>query len=183
MNIDRQTGLLSGARFVNSPNQDDRHPGDEVNLLVIHNISLPPGQFAGGDIEAFFLNQLDSNKHPYYEKISQLKVSCHLLIRRAGEMIQFVPFHKRAWHAGESSFRGRTRCNDFSIGIELEGTDSESYTNIQYERLIECTQVIRESYPKISLDNIVGHCDISPNRKTDPGPSFDWAYYRKGLPS
>jgi AmpD protein len=152
-----------------------------VDLLVIHNISLPPGEFGGPWIEHLFLNRLDPSIHPYFQEIQHLKVSSHLLILRDGELIQYVPLNKRAWHAGKSSFHGRERCNDFSIGIELEGTDDQPYTDAQYATLNEVTHDILSLFPAITPDRIVGHADISPDRKTDPGPAFDWQRYLRTL--
>jgi len=181
MKIDLKTGLLSNTPYHTSPNQDERPEKEEVNLLVIHNISLPPGVFGGSEIKDFFLNQLEVKQHHYFQQISHLKVSTHLLIQRDGKVIQFVPFHKRAWHAGESSFQGKNQCNDFSIGIELEGLDTIPYTQTQYQQLIGCTDAIMQAFPQIQLDQIVGHEDIAPGRKTDPGPQFDWQYYKSKL--
>lgn len=181
MNISPETGILSCATYNPSPNQDERPANTVVDLLVIHCISLPPGVFGGSEVTQFFLNQLDVNQHRYFQTIGHLKVSSHLVIRRDGEVLQFVPFHKRAWHAGESSFQGRQKCNDFSIGIELEGLDTIPFTQRQYAQLIACTQAIRKLYPAITLDNIVGHADIAPGRKTDPGPLFEWQTYRDAL--
>ncbi len=180
MKIDTQ-GLLDAARFVPSPNVDPRPPGTVVDVLVIHNITLPPGELGGDAIERLFCNILDFNAHPYYRTIAGLKVSAHLLIRRDGEVIQFVPFHQRAWHAGVSCCNGRERVNDFSIGIELEGTDDTPYEDIQYEMLTRVTRALMRAYPGISSDHIVGHVDISPGRKTDPGPFFDWPRYRAAI--
>lgn len=163
--------------FIASPNCDDRPVGTVIDLLVIHGISLPPGKFGGDAIQALFTNQLDPTAHPYFQTIAHLKVSAHVLIRRDGEVIQFVPFQKRAWHAGESSFQERKRCNDFSIGIELEGADTVPYEPIQYRRLAELTRVLMRFYPGITPQRIVGHSDIAPGRKTDPGPAFDWQYF------
>ncbi|WP_027852258.1 1,6-anhydro-N-acetylmuramyl-L-alanine amidase AmpD [Marinobacterium litorale] len=160
-----------------SPNCDDR-PGEEISLLVVHNISLPPGQFGGPGIRQLFTNCLDPDEHPFYREIHELRVSAHLLIDREGQVIQFVPFEKRAWHAGVSQFEGRERCNDFSIGIELEGADDIPYTDIQYQVLADVTRELMALYPEITPDRIVGHCDIAPGRKTDPGPAFDWERYR-----
>ena len=143
-------------------------------MIVIHGISLPPGDFGGPHIESLFTNTLDWNEHPYFQEIRGLEVSSHLLIRRDGEIVQFVPFGRRAWHAGASSFRGRECCNDFSIGIELEGTDDEPYTDRQYDELSAVISAIMVAYPAISARGIAGHCDIAPGRKTDPGPAFDW---------
>lgn len=149
--------------------------------MVIHNISLPPGQFGDGCVQAFFANQLDISQHPYFQTIADLKVSAHLLIERTGMVTQFVAFNQRAWHAGASSFRGFDNCNDNSIGIELEGCDDIAYTDHQYETLVAITREILRAYPAISLDRIVGHSDIAPGRKTDPGAAFDWARYRQML--
>lgn len=178
MKIDRKNGLLKDAIYHPSPNFDDRPHNQVVSLLVIHNISLPPGEFSGDFVQAFFTNKLDINQHSYFKEIEHLKVSSHLFIRRSGDVWQFVPFTKRAWHAGKSSFQGQTDCNNYSIGIELEGTDLIPYTQEQYEKLAHVTAAILAQYP-IKLENIVGHCDIAPIRKTDPGPSFDWLHYKK----
>ena len=162
-----------------SPNADDR-PGDvEVDLLVIHGISLPPGEFGGGHIRELFLNRLDPAAHRYFASIAQLRVSAHLLIHRDGSAVQFVALDRRAWHAGVSQFCGRERCNDFSIGIELEGCDEVPYSDAQYRRLDELTRDIRSLFPAIGADRIVGHSDIAPGRKTDPGACFDWGRYRR----
>lgn len=174
-------GWLTDARRCPSPNHDDRPDGCPVDLLVIHNISLPPGEFGGPWIEHLFTNQLDPDVHPYFKKIADLTVSAHLLIRRDGEQVQFVPFQKRAWHAGASCFCGRERCNDFAIGIELEGSDDTPFTDIQYTRLGEVTTALLNHYPAITRDRITGHSDIAPARKTDPGPHFDWPRYRQLL--
>ncbi len=150
-------------------------------MLVVHGISLPPGAFGGGEIEALFTNSLDWDADPYFGEIRGLQVSAHLLVRRDGEVVQFVPFNERAWHAGESRFHGRARCNDFSIGIELEGEDETPYTDAQYECLVAIVAAIEQAYPDISNRNIVGHSDIAPGRKTDPGPAFDWLRLYDGL--
>lgn len=176
MKIDLQTGLFSDVRYLPSPNYDERPENNKIDLLVIHNISLPPGRFGTGAVEKFFCNQLDFTDDPYYSTISHLKVASHLFIDRKGSMTQFVPFTKRAWHAGESSFEGRTRCNDFSIGIELEGTDETTFEEKQYQILSEVIQTLMKTYPLITRDRIVGHSHIAPQRKTDPGPFFDWRY-------
>jgi AmpD protein len=173
--------VISRARFVCSPNCDERPIGTEVSLLVIHNISLPPGQYGGCWIEDLFLNQLNPKADPYFATICDLKVSSHLLIRRDGEVVQFVPFNQRAWHAGQSKFAGCGCCNDFSIGVELEGCDDQPYTAQQYQTLAQVTDEIQQLYPAITPDNIVGHSDIAPERKTDPGPAFDWPFYRRLL--
>jgi AmpD protein len=168
---------LEDALKLTSPNCDARPAGSPVDLLVIHNISLPPGQFGGPWIDDLFLNLLDPRAHPYFQHLDGLRVSAHLLIRRDGSLIQYVPLHRRAWHAGVSCFRGRPRCNDYSIGIELEGTDTLPFADTQYATLVRVTRRIRELYPGISADRIAGHSDIAPQRKTDPGPAFDWARY------
>ncbi len=155
--------------------------GTRVDLLVIHGVSLPPGEFGGPWIDALFQNRLDPQAHPYFGPIAGLKVSSHLLIRRDGELIQYVDLTKRAWHAGVSSFQGRERCNDFSIGIELEGTDDLPYASSQYQVLAEVSRTILTRFPAITPDRIVGHSDIAPGRKTDPGPAFDWERYRRLL--
>lgn len=168
-------GLLSSARYAPSPHCDARPADTEIDLLVIHGISLPPGEFEMQVIEDFFCGRgLDVAAHPFFATIQGLRVSAHLLIGRAGEVIQFVPFTQRAWHAGESYFAGKTQCNDFSIGIELVGTDETAYTDQQYMRLAEVVLTIQAIYPKITRDRIVGHSEIAPGRKTDPGPTFDW---------
>jgi len=177
--INMQQGWLSNARRVPSPNANARPAATDINLLVVHNISLPPAQFDNSYIEQFFTNQLDPAAHPYFAEIADVEVSAHLLITRAGEVIQFVPFDQRAWHAGKSCFRDRDNCNDFSIGIELEGTDTIAYTDAQYTALAEVTACLMAAYPKIARDNIVGHNDIAPGRKTDPGESFDWPRFRQ----
>ena len=163
--------LLEGVNYLPSDNHNQR-PDAEISLVVIHNISLPPGEFGQGHIEDFFTNRLDVDAHPYFQRIKDLRVSAHLLIKRDGEITQFVPFNKRAWHAGASSYQGRENCNDFSIGIELEGTDHGSYTEAQYQTLNQTLKVLKSSYP---ITDIVGHSDIAPGRKTDPGEAFDWS--------
>ena len=175
MKIDAE-GLAEGARFIPSPNFDARPEGSGVTLLVIHNISLPPNEYGGEGIIELFTNRLDPGEHPYYEAIKDLKVSSHFLIRRDGELIQFVPCTRRAWHAGASHWCGRERCNDFSIGVELEGSDFEPFTDAQYQQLAALTRALQVSYP---ITDIAGHSDIAPGRKTDPGPYFDWDRYRK----
>lgn len=174
LQIHPQTGLLDPIAYRPSPHFDERPAGMAIDMVVVHGISLPPGQFGSNDVEALFCGTLDCDTHPAFDSLKTMKVSSHLLIKRTGEMIQFVPFLKRAWHAGESSFQGKTRCNDFSIGIELEGTDVIPYEAIQYERLAQVIRVLRQTYPAITLDRIVGHVDIAPGRKTDPGPVFNW---------
>ena len=188
MKVDPETHLFSEARFVASPNVDERpageqQPGADINLLVIHNISLPPAEFGGPYIEDFFCNRLDVRAHEYFEEIVDLRVSSHLLIRRDGELVQFVPFDQRAWHAGVSSYEGRDKCNDFSIGIELEGTDELPYEEVQYEVLADVIMALFDAYPALNRDRITGHCSISPGRKTDPGPAFNWAHLQGMLDS
>lgn len=178
MKIDETSGLVEGARFVPSPNCDARPGSSRPEVLVIHAISLPPGNYGGPGIEQLFCNRLDPKEHPYYAEIGHLEVSAHLLVRRDGSVVQFVPLHLRAWHAGQSECEGRTRVNDFSIGVELEGTDDDPFTGAQYRALAELTRVIRAAYPAITASRIYGHSDVSPGRKTDPGPHFDWARYR-----
>ena len=167
-------GLLQGARYIPSPNFDERPAGVDVDVLIVHCISLPPGEYGGAGIVDLFSNRLDPNAHPYYSEIAGLRVSAHLLIRRSGEVIQFVPLDKRAWHAGESCCEGRMRVNDFSIGIELEGTDAEPYELAQYSALANAARAIMRRYPGITPRRIYGHSDIAPWRKTDPGPFFEW---------
>lgn len=177
----RTTGLVPGARWCASPNYNARPEGNAPSLLVVHNISLPPGHFNGDAIERFFCNRLDPSAHPYFETIADLKVSSHLLIRRDGSAIQFVNLLDRAWHAGRSSFEGEDECNDFSIGVELEGTDEVPYTDAQYQRLTELSVLIMAAWPEITRDRITGHSDIAPGRKTDPGAAFDWPRFRTWL--
>ena len=172
---------LDNAENCPSPNCDERAADEQISLLVIHNISLPPGKFGGPWITDLFLNRLDADADSYFEEISTLKVSSHLLIRRDGKLVQYVPLNMRAWHAGESNFCGREGCNDFSIGIELEGTDETPYTDEQYHRLIEVTAQIMKIYPAITPEKITGHSDIAPGRKTDPGVAFNWGRYQEML--
>ena len=179
--MDIEQGWLSHCKRVESPNADQRPIDAEISLLVIHNISLPPEQFGGPYIEQLFCNRLNPSQHPYFEQIYQLQVSSHLLIDREGAVVQFVPFQKRAWHAGVSEFEGRERCNDFSIGIELEGADQIPYTEAQYRKLAATVKLLLSHYPSITSQRIVGHSDISPGRKTDPGPAFDWQLFRQSL--
>ncbi len=165
---------LTGSNQVPTPNFDQRPEPSDISLLVIHCISLPPGEFGNHYIDKLFCNQLDPDEHPYFKDVYQLTVSAHLLIRRDGSCVQYVPFDKRAWHAGLSAYKGRQRCNDFSIGIELEGTEEVEYTDRQYTQLAAVVSVLLEAYPKLSPQRIAGHSDIAPGRKTDPGASFDW---------
>ena len=181
MQINTETGLLDECTQCPSPNQDFRPDNAPVELIVIHSISLPPGEYGNDSIELFFQNKLDKNAHPYFEEIHQMKVSSHVVIKRNGEIIQFVPFHHRAWHAGQSNFQGRECCNDFSIGIELEGTDTDDFEDIQYNKLTELISELQKSYPGI-INNITGHSDIAPGRKTDPGTGFNWKKFKHSLP-
>ncbi|NWN90848.1 1,6-anhydro-N-acetylmuramyl-L-alanine amidase AmpD [Marinobacter adhaerens] len=174
----QNTGRLATARWVPSPNYGPRPQGAPISLLVVHSISLPPRQFGGPYIEDFFSNRLNPDEHPYFATIADLRVSAHALIRRDGSLIQFVSLLDRAWHAGRSCFDGTEECNDFSIGIELEGADDIPYTPEQYYALAELASVITSAWPEITHDRITGHCDIAPGRKTDPGPAFDWPHFR-----
>jgi len=164
-----------------SPHFNQREEGQAISLIVLHNISLPPEKFAGHYIEDFFLGKLDASHHPYFETIQKLKVSSHLLIRRNGETIQFVGLQDRAWHAGRSTFLGSSDCNDFSIGIELEGSDNQPFTEAQYQQLIDICQLLLTHFPELSPQRIVGHSDIAADRKTDPGPFFQWRSFLKRL--
>ena len=172
MKTKRVEGWIAGARRIPSANCDARPKGTAVTLLVVHCISLPPGKFGGDSIERFFTNRLDPDADPYFKGIRSMKVSAHFVVRRDGELLQFVPLAKRAWHAGVSSWRGRTRCNDFSVGVELEGTDDTRYAPAQYRRLRELVHVLRDTLP---LRDVAAHSDVAPGRKTDPGAHFDWA--------
>ncbi len=171
-------GWLKGARRIQSPNYDARPAGQPVRLIVVHAISLPPGEFGGEDVERFFSNTLEAEAHPYFREIRALRVSAHFFIRRDGAVVQFVPCGRRAWHAGESSWRGTERCNDFSIGIEIEGCDDRPFEPPQYAALARLIRILQLHYP---IEGIAGHADIAPGRKTDPGPHFDWALLRRLL--
>jgi len=181
MNYTLKHGWLQQASIVPSPNCEPRPSACEPELLVIHNISLPPGRYGGDCIERFFTNCLDWDEHPFFDEIRGVQVSAHLLIKREGDMLQFVNFCDRAWHAGVSCYAGRDNCNDFSIGIELEGADDDPYTDAQYHALVAVSALLLEHYPALRADAIVGHSDIAPGRKTDPGPAFDWQRYRRAL--
>lgn len=181
MKIDVESGLLNAASYHPSHNMDERPEGEEPSLIVIHGISLPPGEFGGNDIDALFTNRLDPGAHPFFREIAGLRVSTHFLVRRNGEIVQYVPVHKRAWHAGVSSYKGREACNDFSVGIELEGTDEIPYEESQYQVLAELAACLIDSYPALNAEDIAGHSDIAPGRKTDPGPAFRWDYFRELL--
>jgi len=178
LTVNSQTGLLEPIVYRPSPHYDERPQGTLVDMVVVHSISLPAGEFGGSAVEEFFCGHLDTSSHPTFTSIAALKVSAHLFIRRMGEIIQFVPFNKRAWHAGESYFQGKTHCNNFSIGIELEGTDNVPYASIQYTQLGKVINLLMQAYPGITLDRILGHVDIAPGRKTDPGPFFDWQHLK-----
>ncbi|MEN8719117.1 MAG: 1,6-anhydro-N-acetylmuramyl-L-alanine amidase AmpD [Oceanococcaceae bacterium] len=177
----RPDGWLTGVHRRPSPNADDRPDPEDVSLLVVHNISLPPKIFGGPGVYQLFENRLDPNAHPFYAEIADLRVSAHLWIRRTGAMVQFVSLTRRAWHAGVSQWQGRERCNDFSIGIELEGCDDRPFTRAQYQQLSCVITCIGARYPRITPARIVGHSDIAPGRKTDPGPHFDWERLRRAL--
>jgi len=181
LKVDPVSGLVQGVRQMASPNCDDRAAGMAPEVIVIHAISLPPGTYGGPGIEQLFTNRLDPQGHPYYEEIAGLEVSAHLLVRRNGELVQFVPLSRRAWHAGASWCEGRARVNDFSIGVELEGSDEEPFTDAQYRVLTELTRALLAGYPTIRRDRIYGHEDIAPGRKTDPGPFFDWPRYLSSI--
>lgn len=176
-----EDGWLAGARRCPSPHADERPADCPVSLLVVHNISLPPGRFGGDCVERLFLGTLDPLEHPYFESLRGLRVSAHLFIDRDGAITQFVAFGRRAWHAGASCFGGRQNCNDFSVGIELEGTDDEAYTGFQYDALARAAVALMRAYPALTDAHIVGHADIAPGRKTDPGPAFDWQRFGRVL--
>lgn len=180
MQLDSVSGWVTGVRHCPSANYNQR-PDGEVSLLVIHNISLPPGQFATGKVQEFFTCGLRADEHPYFAAIADMRVSAHFLIERDGTVSQFVSCLERAWHAGVSSFAGRDNCNDFSLGIELEGTDDLPFTDAQYQVLIALSQQLLASFPALTSERICGHSDIAPGRKTDPGPAFDWPRLRAGL--
>ena len=169
--------LIKNIKYIRSPNFNERSQNSSIKLIVIHAISLPPKEYGGDYVENFFLNKLKISDHEYFEEIKDLKVSSHLYIKRDGEIIQFVPFDKRAWHAGESSFNGEFDCNDFSIGIELEGSDCDNFTDHQYQVLIDVTKQLMNEYPDVKKNSIKGHSDIAPGRKTDPGDRFEWTRY------
>jgi AmpD protein len=177
MKIDKQTGLLQNVTYIASPNCDYFPDNVNIDLLVIHSISLPPDEFDGDGVQALFTNSLDPTEHSYYQQILNLRVSAHFFVRRDGSILQFVPVNRRAWHAGASEFQGRSACNDFSLGIELEGCDTQPFTEQQYQQLAKLTRAIIEFYPSITAKHIVGHSDIAPGRKSDPGPHFDWNKY------
>jgi AmpD protein len=179
LRADPVSGLMSGARQVPSPNRDPRPSGVAAELIVVHGISLPPGEFGGPWIDRLFTNTLPADAHPYFAEVAGLAVSSHLCIARDGALTQYVSFNERAWHAGASSYGGRSACNDFSIGIELEGADTVAYEREQYRALAEAVAALCASYPTLSTERIAGHSDIAPGRKTDPGPAFDWLHARR----
>ncbi|HSH41678.1 MAG TPA: 1,6-anhydro-N-acetylmuramyl-L-alanine amidase AmpD [Arenicellales bacterium] len=179
MRHDNRTGRVSGVRWAPSPNFDQRPAGARINALVVHCISLPPGRYGGGEIERFFHNRLDHHEHPYFEEIRGMRVSAHFLVERSGRPVQFVSTLDRAWHAGRSVLHGVEEVNDFSIGIELEGVDDDGFTEDQYASLAALSRALLDAYPEIDCSRVVGHCDIAPGRKTDPGPGFDWRRYQR----
>jgi len=181
LKVDVATGLLAGARQVLSPHFDARPPHTVPALIVVHGISLPPDEFGGPSIDQLFTGTLDWDAHPYFKQIEGLRASAHLVIRRDGAVSQYVPFGARAWHAGASSYLGRSHCNDFSIGIELEGADTTPYTAAQYDALTQVLVALLAAYPSLSSEHITGHSDIAPGRKTDPGPAFEWPRLRAQL--
>ena len=181
MIADPATGWLEGTRRVESPNSDERPPDATLDLIVVHGISLPPGRFGEGWIDRFFLNELPAAADPYFATIAEMKVSAHVLVARDGALTQYVSFNRRAWHAGRSFYCGRDACNDFSVGIELEGTDELPYTQVQYKQLAALVRALRRAYVSMRAAEIVGHSDIAPGRKTDPGAAFDWGALRKLL--
>ncbi|HYW05268.1 MAG TPA: 1,6-anhydro-N-acetylmuramyl-L-alanine amidase AmpD [Gammaproteobacteria bacterium] len=170
---------MPGARWCPSPHRDARPDPLDISLVVVHGISLPPGEFGGDWIDALFTGTLPADAHPYFARIAGMRVSSHVLIRRDGECVQYVPFHERAWHAGVSSFEGRPDCNDYSIGIELEGTDEDPYETVQYRRLAALCAALMRVYPAVTPDRVAGHCHVAPGRKTDPGPAFEWNRLRR----
>lgn len=182
LSVDPDSGLVAGAWQIPSPNCDQRPDPADISLIVVHGISLPPGEYGGSCVAELFTNRLDPHAHPYFMDLADVRVSAHLFIRRDGALLQFVPLHRRAWHAGQSAYCGRARCNDYSIGIELEGTDDEPFTDAQYETLITLCRALIEVYPAITAERITGHEHIAPGRKTDPGPYFDWQRLAAGLP-
>jgi N-acetyl-anhydromuramoyl-L-alanine amidase len=183
LKIEPATGLLADVRQVLSPHFDTRPAGMFPELIVIHGISLPPGEFGGPWIDQLFTGGLHPDAHPCFKDIARIRVSAHALIRRDGTIVQYVPFGHRAWHAGQSHYRGRAACNDFSVGIELEGTDDIPYADSQYEQLAALVEALLATYPSLSADHIAGHSDVAPGRKTDPGPSFEWERWRTILRS
>ncbi len=181
LEIDAPTGLLRGARQVLSPHHDARPPGCRPELIVLHGISLPPGEFGGPWIDALFAGDLPAAAHPYFESLAEVQVSAHALVQRDGTLVQYVPFEARAWHAGPSNWHGREACNDYSVGIELEGVDEAPYTDSQYAACADLVLALCAAYATLSTERMVGHSEIAPGRKTDPGPAFDWQRLRAAL--
>jgi AmpD protein len=179
MQVDLKSGLMRGVRQIASPNHDPRPAGVDADLIVVHGISLPPGEFGGPWIDRLFTNSLPAQAHPYFAEVNSLRVSSHLVVMRDGAVTQYVKFTERAWHAGKSVYRGRDACNDFSVGVELEGTDTLPYEAAQYSALAEVVAALLAAYPRLSADRLTGHSDIAPGRKTDPGPAFDWPLARR----
>jgi len=179
LQVDLKSALMRGARQVASPNRDARPDGMEADLIVVHGISLPPGEFGGPWIDRLFTNTLPADAHPYFEEVASLRVSSHLVVMRDGSVTQFVKFTDRAWHAGKSSYQGREACNDFSVGVELEGTDTLAYEDAQYRALAEIVTALCIAYPTLTPERMAGHSDVSPGRKTDPGAAFDWPHARR----
>ncbi len=179
LKVDLKSGLMRGARQIASPNHDSRPEGVEADLIVVHGISLPPGEFGGPWIDRLFTNTLPAELHPYFAEVSSLRVSSHLVVGRDGAVTQYVSFPNRAWHAGKSHYQGRDACNDFSLGVELEGTDTQPYEELQYRALAAVVAALCSAYPRLSPQRLVGHSDIAPGRKTDPGPAFDWPHARR----
>jgi AmpD protein len=179
MQVDRESGLMLGVRQIASPNYDSRPAGVAADLIVVHGISLPPGEFGGPWIDRLFTNSLPAETHPYFAEVVSLRVSSHVVVARDGAVTQYVAFTERAWHAGKSIYQGREACNDFSVGVELEGTDTLPYEPAQYGALAQVVAALCAAYPRLSPDRLVGHSDIAPGRKTDPGPAFDWPHARR----
>ncbi|MGB6307644.1 MAG: 1,6-anhydro-N-acetylmuramyl-L-alanine amidase AmpD [Steroidobacteraceae bacterium] len=179
MEVDPDSGLIRGARQIVSPNYDSRPAGVQPDLIVVHGISLPPGEYGGPWIDRLFTNTLPADVHPYFAEIAALRVSSHVVVTRDGAVTQYVPFTQRAWHAGKSIYRGREACNDFSVGVELEGADTQPYEDAQYRTLAELVAALCRALPGLSPARIVGHSDVAPGRKTDPGPAFDWLRARR----
>jgi N-acetyl-anhydromuramoyl-L-alanine amidase len=179
LKVDLESGLMRGVRQIASPNYDSRPAGVDADLIVVHGISLPPGEFGGPWIDRLFTNSLPAEMHPYFAEVRSLRVSSHVVVARDGGVTQYVPFSERAWHAGKSLYQGREACNDFSVGVELEGTDDLPYEAAQYGALAEIVAALCAAYPQLSPDRLVGHSDIAPGRKTDPGPAFDWPRARR----
>ena len=179
LQVDLESGLMRGATQIVSPNYDSRPPGVEADLIVVHGISLPPGEFGGPWIDRLFTHTLPAEMHPYFTEVGSLRVSSHLVVKRDGAVTQYVKFTERAWHAGKSNYQGRDACNDFSVGVDLVGTDTLPYEAAQYAALAKVVAALCTAYPRLSPDRLVGHSDIAPGRKTDPGPSFDWQLARR----